>query len=130
MHPRSLTEIRLVSMELTIGAFVQSMLLLKDKINYKGPNGQGFPAHTEYAGYNHMSKSEHITANFCIDAADVRNGCLEVVPGSHKLDIAFEAQTRIRSDWEASHTWLPVPLSPGLFPSIPFFIIEIARNMH
>jgi ectoine hydroxylase-related dioxygenase (phytanoyl-CoA dioxygenase family) len=89
------------------------MLLFKDKINYKGPNGNGFLAHTDAPAYDHIGEINHITANICVDEATKANGYLEVVPGSHNMDIDFVDGGRIAPEWEAAHEWVPVPLQPG-----------------
>ncbi|OAA38561.1 Phytanoyl-CoA dioxygenase [Metarhizium rileyi] len=91
----------------------QDMLLFKDKINHKLPNGNGFHAHVDYHGYSHVGEISHLTANFAIDEAKIENGCLEVVPGSHKMTIDFSNGGRISPGWEEAHQWTPVPLSPG-----------------
>jgi ectoine hydroxylase-related dioxygenase (phytanoyl-CoA dioxygenase family) len=90
------------------------MLLFKDKINYKGPGGNGFLAHTDAPAYDHVGKIGHVTANICVDEATKANGYLEVVPGSHNIDIPFINGGRIDPAWEASHEWVPVPLQPGM----------------
>jgi len=54
-----------------------------------------------------------VTANLAIDTATPENGCLEVVPKSHKMDATFLTGGQISADWEAAHEWLPVPLQPG-----------------
>lgn len=93
--------------------FRKEMLLFKDKINYKGPNGNGFRAHLDAPAYDHIGKIEHITANICVDAATAENGFLEVVPGSQRMDVKLIEGGRIHPDWESSHEWVPVPLQPG-----------------
>ena len=89
------------------------MLLFKDKINYKSPLGNGFDAHLDAPAYDHISKIEHLTANVAVDEATVENGCLEVVPGSHKMDVELAHGGHISKAWEDSHEWLPLPLKPG-----------------
>ncbi|KAJ5650842.1 uncharacterized protein N7484_004565 [Penicillium longicatenatum] len=89
------------------------MLLFKDKINYKQPFGNGFQAHLDAPAYDHIGRIEHVTANVAIDAATLANGCLEVVPGSHKMDVEFESHGRIKQSWEAAHEWITIPLDPG-----------------
>ncbi|PWI76912.1 hypothetical protein PCL_04106 [Purpureocillium lilacinum] len=91
----------------------EDTLLFKDKINYKLPNGNGFHAHVDYHAYSHIGQIHHITANIAIDEANIANGCLEVVPGSHVSDIEFSQGGRISSAWEDSHNWVAVPLAPG-----------------
>jgi 2-aminoethylphosphonate dioxygenase len=90
------------------------MLLFKDKINYKGAKGNGFAPHLDAPAYDHIGKIEHVTANFAIDAATRANGCLEVVPGSHKMDdIELVDGGRIGDTWTRAQAWVEVPLAPG-----------------
>lgn len=89
------------------------MLLFKDKINYKLPHGNGFQAHLDAPAYDHISRTEHVTANFAVDAATITNGCLEVVPKSHRMDVKLSQGGRIADSWAAAHDWLSVPLAPG-----------------
>ena len=89
------------------------MLLFKDKINYKSPNGNGFGAHLDAPAYDHIGKIDHITANLAVNDATIENGCLEVVPQSHKQAVPFITGGHITREWEDAHTWLPVPLAPG-----------------
>lgn len=89
------------------------MLLFKDKINYKLPHGNGFRPHLDAPAYDHVGRIEHVTANVAIDAATVANGCLEVVPGSHTMDVDLEEGGRIAPAWVDAHEWLSVPLQPG-----------------
>jgi 2-aminoethylphosphonate dioxygenase len=89
------------------------MLLFKDKINYKSPKGNGFAAHLDAPAYDHIGKIAHITANLAVDDATLENGCLEVVPKSHKGPVPFITGGHITREWEESQTWLPVPLAPG-----------------
>jgi ectoine hydroxylase-related dioxygenase (phytanoyl-CoA dioxygenase family) len=89
------------------------MILFKDKINYKLPNGNGFHAHVDYHAYSHMGEISHLTANVAVDEATVANGCLQVVPGSHRMAIDFSNGGRISPEWENAHGWVQVPLSPG-----------------
>ncbi|KAL1847181.1 hypothetical protein Plec18170_008745 [Paecilomyces lecythidis] len=89
------------------------MLLFKDKINYKQPFGNGFAPHLDAPAYDHIGRIEHVTANVAIDAATIENGCLQVVPGSHKMDVELVEGGRISPDWEAEHEWVSVPLEPG-----------------
>ena len=89
------------------------MMLFKDKINYKLPGGNGFAPHLDAPAYDHISKVEHVTANIAIHPADVANGCLEVVPGSHKMPVEFITGGHITQEWCDAHTWVPVPLGVG-----------------
>ncbi|KAJ5376711.1 hypothetical protein N7509_013597 [Penicillium cosmopolitanum] len=89
------------------------MLLFKDKINYKQSNGNGFKAHLDAPAYDHIGRIEHVTANIAIDPATIENGCLEVVPGSHKMVAEFSQGGQITTEWESAHEWVSIPLQPG-----------------
>lgn len=91
----------------------EEMLLFKDKINYKLPGGNGFDAHLDAPAYDHIGRIEHTTANLAIDAATIPNGCVEVVPGSHRMDVKLEHGGKIDAEWEAAHEWMPVELEAG-----------------
>jgi ectoine hydroxylase-related dioxygenase (phytanoyl-CoA dioxygenase family) len=56
-----------------------------------------------------------VTANLAVDLATVENGCLEVVPGSDRMDTSYLKGVQIHPDWEAAHDWVPVPLEPGMY---------------
>lgn len=71
------------------------MLLFKDKINYKLPGGSGFVAHLDAPAYNHIGEIEHTTANIAVDPATVENGCIEIVPGSHQMNVKLAEGGRI-----------------------------------
>ena len=98
---------------LTLFGPSQEMLLFKDKINYKLPFGNGFQAHLDAPAYDHIGRIEHITANIASDAATPENGCLEVVPGSHKMDVEFSHGGHISEAWERAQFWVSVPLERG-----------------
>ncbi|KAK5699621.1 hypothetical protein LTR97_005750 [Elasticomyces elasticus] len=89
------------------------MLLFKDKINYKQAGGNGFGAHLDAPAYDHIGQIEHTTANIAVDPATIANGCVEVVPGSHKMDVELAEGGRISGKWEADHQWVPVELQTG-----------------
>lgn len=89
------------------------MLLFKDKINYKLPGANGFKPHLDAPAYDHIGKIEHTTANFAIHPATIANGCIYVVPRSHRMDVKLSVGGRIDENWEAEHTWIPVELDSG-----------------
>ncbi|KIW91775.1 uncharacterized protein Z519_07745 [Cladophialophora bantiana CBS 173.52] len=91
------------------------MLLFKEKINYKLPNSNGFKAHLDAPAYDHIGRVNHLTVNIAVDEATVANGCLEVVPGSHNVNVKLAPGEggRVAEDWEASAHWVSLPLKPG-----------------
>ncbi|KUJ10171.1 PhyH-domain-containing protein [Mollisia scopiformis] len=101
------------------------MLLFKDKINYKSARGNGFAAHLDAPAYDHIGEIEHVTANLAVDTATIENGCLEVVPKSHKMDVTFLRGGQIHPEWEAAHEWIAVPMQPG---DILFFGSHLAHR--
>ncbi|WFD00954.1 2-aminoethylphosphonate dioxygenase [Malassezia yamatoensis] len=103
--------------ERMLGVLVQimkePMVLFKEKINYKHPGAGGFDAHTDAPAYQHAGVLKHLTINMAVDEATPENGCLEVVPGSHKMQVPIGDDNCIKSDWEKEQTWVPVALQPG-----------------
>lgn len=91
----------------------EPMVLFKEKINYKHPGAGGFDAHTDAPAYQHAGTLKHLTINMAVDEATPENGCLEVVPGSHKMEVPIGDDNCIKPEWEAEQEWVPVPLKPG-----------------
>lgn len=89
------------------------MLLFKDKINYKLAGGNGFGAHLDAPAYDHIGEIEHTTANLAVDPATIENGCVEVVRGSHRMNVELAEGGRIAKEWEDSQEWTPVMLDSG-----------------
>ena len=59
---------------------LESKVLFKDKINFKKAGGSGFEPHQDaQASWERYNHSIHITAMMAVDAANIENGCLEVV---------------------------------------------------
>jgi len=110
------------------------MCLFKEKINYKAPKGNGFSAHMDAPSYDDVAKVEHLTCNIAVDPANLENGCLEVVPGSQKMEFVPHpeevkkhkvAVSNIDPKWEAEHEWVPAVLAPG---DILFFGSHVAHR--
>lgn len=97
----------------------EEYVLFKEKVNYKLPGGGGFPAHQDAPAFVQFGQSSHMTVMFTIDATTAENGCLEIVPGSHKNDyerriLPQEKQDgSISLDWCGKQTWVPVYCEPG-----------------
>jgi hypothetical protein len=50
-----------------------------------------------------------------VDASDMSNGGLEVVEGSHQMDVPIDSSDNcIVKSWVESQTWVPVGLEPGM----------------
>jgi ectoine hydroxylase-related dioxygenase (phytanoyl-CoA dioxygenase family) len=91
------------------------MLLFKDKINYKLPGANGFVAHIDAPAYEHMNdkKLSFVEMMIAIDPQSAENGCLEMVPASHKSPIPLANGGRLDLDWEVKASWVPVTTQPG-----------------
>jgi len=85
------------------------MVLFKHKISYKLPNGNGVQAHLDAPAYDHIGRVEHLTANIAADAATMERRCLEVVPGSHRMDVRLAEGGRISEAWERGFQWGTCP---------------------
>ena len=89
-------------------------ILFQEKINYTEPGGSGgFDAHIDSTAYNHAGAVRHQTFLMAVDDMTPENGCLDVVPGSHKVQVPIAADKCIAKDWEAAQTWVPVPMKAG-----------------
>ncbi|PHH59497.1 hypothetical protein CDD81_3137 [Ophiocordyceps australis] len=95
----------------------EAMSLFKEKINYKLSGSGGFAPHIDANAYNHIKKVKHLTVLLSVDQSSQANGCLEVVPGSHEMDIPLDETTRcIQDGWVQSQAWKSIELEPALTP--------------
>jgi ectoine hydroxylase-related dioxygenase (phytanoyl-CoA dioxygenase family) len=57
---------------------------------------------------------KHLTILMAVDASNLSNGGLEVVEGSHLMDVPIDRSDNcIVKSWAESQTWVPVELEPG-----------------
>jgi 2-aminoethylphosphonate dioxygenase len=74
----------------------------------------GFAPHIDAVAYTHIKDVKHLTILLSVDPSNIRNGGLEVVDGSHEMDVPINKATNcIESTWVDSHTWTPVELEAG-----------------
>ncbi|KAM0193063.1 hypothetical protein ACHAPI_008012 [Fusarium lateritium] len=74
----------------------------------------GFAPHTDAVAYTHIKDIKHLTILLSVDPSNIRNGGLEVVDGSHEIDVPINKATNcIGSTWVDSQTWTPVELEAG-----------------
>ncbi|KAI0468404.1 hypothetical protein F4859DRAFT_524348 [Xylaria cf. heliscus] len=88
-------------------------LLFKDKINYKLPAGSGFVAHIDAPSYTHMGSTDFAEIMVAVEPQTLENGCMEVVPGSHKRQVSLASGGRVDGSWESSNSFTPLLLNPG-----------------
>ncbi|KAB8298653.1 hypothetical protein EYC80_000831 [Monilinia laxa] len=89
------------------------MVLFKDKLNYKFAGSGGFAAHVDRAGYGTFTNLKHLSIAIAIDPAHEKNGGMEIVSGSHKMDIPISAENTLDQAWVDSQEWIPVNLKSG-----------------
>jgi len=88
------------------------MHLFKEKINYKQPSAGGFAPHLDAPAFTHLT-TRPLTVLFVVEDMTIENGCLEIVPGSHKGDVPIALDNCIPEDWVNRQNWVPVPLKAG-----------------
>ncbi|KAK6538331.1 hypothetical protein TWF694_011209 [Orbilia ellipsospora] len=91
----------------------KDVVLFKDKINYKLPGAGGFQAHLDAPAYNHIGDIVHTNVMIAMDAQNSENGCVEIVPGSHTMDIPLVGGGSIDPEWESKQNFIKLPLEPG-----------------
>ena len=92
----------------------EPMVLFKEKINYKLAGSGGFDPHIDATAYTHIKDVKHLTILLAVDATNMSNGGLEVVEGSHAMNVPINPQDNcIEPTWVKSQTWIPVELTPG-----------------
>jgi hypothetical protein len=112
----------------------EEMLLFKEKINYKlAGSGRGlcpylvrgrwltlsaggFDPHIDANAYTHVKNIKHLTILAAVDGMNSANGGLEVVDGSHRVEIPLGSDRCIESDWVKTNTWTPAELESGMYP--------------
>ncbi|KAK5459878.1 hypothetical protein LTS15_004007 [Exophiala xenobiotica] len=91
----------------------EEMLLFKEKINYKLAGSGSFAAHIDSSAYTHIKNVKHLTILLAVDPSSMSNGGLEVVKGSHKMNVPIGKDNCIEPQWATRQIWTPVTLEPG-----------------
>ncbi len=92
----------------------EPMCLFKEKINYKLAGSGGFAPHIDSTAYTHVKNIKHLTILLAVDETNMSNGGLEVVPGSHLMNVPIaKADNCIEPFWVAKQDWEAVELQPG-----------------
>jgi hypothetical protein len=90
----------------------EDAVLFKDKINFKGPGGDGFKPHQDLqAGWENYA-SYFVSVLVCIDPATIENGCLKLA--------SIDSAAYLGNDWEpldekttAGLSFIDCPTEPG-----------------
>ncbi|KAL2831851.1 hypothetical protein BJY01DRAFT_254136 [Aspergillus pseudoustus] len=91
----------------------EEMILFKEKINYKLAGSGGFDPHIDANAYTHVKNIKHLTILAAVDEMTAANGGLDVVDGSHRMDIPLGADRCIERAWVEQQKWTSCDLQPG-----------------
>jgi ectoine hydroxylase-related dioxygenase (phytanoyl-CoA dioxygenase family) len=91
--------------------------LFEDKLNLKLPGGSPYPWHQDWSCCWRAHTDDLVTCFVYLDDADLANGCLQVIPGSHlgRPTHPFKGEGHFEVDPSFVDTSLavPVPLAAG-----------------
>ncbi len=73
----------------------------------------GYAPHLDSQAYTHIKDVQHLTMMIAIDPQDPNNGCLEVVNGSHKMNVPIGSDNFLEPSWIQSQPWTAVSLQAG-----------------
>lgn len=73
----------------------------------------GFDPHIDANAYTHVKNIKHLTILAAVDEMNAINGGLEVVNGSHRMEVPLGADRCIEPAWVKSHNWTACDLHPG-----------------
>jgi ectoine hydroxylase-related dioxygenase (phytanoyl-CoA dioxygenase family) len=73
----------------------------------------GFAPHIDSTAYTHIKNVKHLTILLAVDPSTMANGGLEVVDGSHEMDVPIGEDNCIEAEWVKKAKWTPVRLEPG-----------------
>jgi len=91
------------------GILGREPLAVQTMVYFKPPGARGQALHQDQR-YLKVDPGTCMAAWMALDTCDAENGCLEVVPGSHKMEMLCP----IQSDTSQSFTNETVPIPPGL----------------
>lgn len=74
----------------------------------------GFDPHIDTNAYTHVKNIKQLPILAAVDGMNSANGGLEVVSGSHRMDIPLGNDRCIASDWVESNVWTPAELESGV----------------
>jgi hypothetical protein len=92
--------------------FGEDVVLFKEKINFKGPGGEGFEPHQDSQAGWEVYASNFVNVMVCIDSATLENGCIEVAAGHHRRGLLRGMEPLKPEDMEGME-FKPCPTQPG-----------------
>jgi 2-aminoethylphosphonate dioxygenase len=89
--------------------------LIDGGVNYKLAGSGGFSPHIDSTAYTHVRNIKHLTILIAVDPSNMSNGGLEVVEGSHLMEVPIDRTNNcLEPSWVKSQAWVPVELEAGL----------------
>ena len=73
----------------------------------------GFAPHIDSTAYTHIKNIKHLAILLAVDPSNLTNGGLEVVEGSHEMDVPVGNDNCTEPNWVKQQTWTPVGLEAG-----------------
>lgn len=73
----------------------------------------GFDPHIDANAYTHVKNIKHLTVLAAVDDMTPENGGLDVVDGSHLMQIKLGEDRCLEPAWVESQNWTPCELTPG-----------------
>jgi hypothetical protein len=73
----------------------------------------GFAPHVDSTAYTHIKDIKHLAILLAVDPSNSTNGGLEVVEGSHEMNVPVGKDNCTEPDWVRQQKWTPVELEAG-----------------
>lgn len=97
--------------------FGDDVALFEDKLNLKLPGGSPYPWHQDWSCCWRAHTDELTTCFVYLDSADLDNGCLQVIPGSHRDRAIYpfrgDGHFEVDPAYVDAPAAVPVPLAAG-----------------
>ncbi|MDP1574328.1 MAG: phytanoyl-CoA dioxygenase family protein [Coxiellaceae bacterium] len=91
--------------------FGNNFFLLKEKINFKMPGGEGFRAHQDAPAFTRFIKNEMLTFMIPVQSTNRENGCLQISGNYFKNEIITHENGTISNDIFNKIIWKEIPMN-------------------
>lgn len=91
--------------------FGSDFFLLKEKINFKMPGGEGFRAHQDAPAFTRFVKNEMFTFMIPVQAINTKNGCLKISENYFKNEIITHENGTISDEIFNKITWKEISMN-------------------
>ena len=91
----------------------ENMVLFKDKLNWKLPNGKGYKAHQDHQAWNDFDITRFYSVALFANKTTIQNGCLEVVKDMNNEGVLEMCDGCIHTDIENKLKWQYLETTPA-----------------